>query len=379
MRGLRFSTGVRASEAAVFAVPIVVIALLPAVLTSGSARGLAITALLYALLAVSWNLTLGFAGVFNFGHIAFFGVGAYTAGIVGTRTSLSPWLCLLLGAVAGGFVSLVIFLPAARLRGVYAALVTFIATQVAYSLVVSAHSVTGGATGTVGIPPLRIGSYAFYNNGNLGFYYTGGILLLLVLGGSYWLKRSLLGRSVIALKGNENYAISRGVRAARQRLIIFVLSGLVAGIGGALYAQFLGVATPEVFAVDLTMVGLCAMLLGGIGRNYGPALGAAVIAVLNNQLQYSGVWRPIITSLVIIGVLAFFPRGIAGLLGDVRDRLGGVLANRRQISQGPSPASGPVFQETDGQPRGGILELDKDPDPSGPAPSTVRTVRRKDE
>src|SRR5438034_6224164 len=150
----RMSSGTRLTL--LIAGPAVVFLLMPMVL-NGYLRHLAILGMLFAVAASNWDLTLGYAGVFNFAHIAFFGLGAYTSGILAVKLGISPWLGILAGIVVAVIVSAIVSVPAIRLRGIYVALLTFAFSQLVLLIILSQHEIPGGLQGLVGGPNLSIG------------------------------------------------------------------------------------------------------------------------------------------------------------------------------------------------------------------------------
>lgn len=288
------------------------LAALPLVNADSYLRHVVIVALLYASLVSSWNLTLGVAGLFNFGHMAFFAIGAYAAAITTQTFGLSPWIGFPIAIASSLVASIVVCLPVLRLKGIYVVLVTFAFGQLCYQVVLNQRDITGGTFGIVSIPPLELFGYSFAENLNLGYYYAA--LLLLVLSTAY-VKRlisSEFGRSVIALRDNETYAVSRGVAAAQNRLLIFAASGLFPGAVGALYAFYVRSASPDLFGFSLITLGLSMLLVGGIGTLWGPLIGAAVLTVVSELMADLGPARYLVIAVMIVSVLRFFPGGLAG-------------------------------------------------------------------
>lgn len=299
--------------------PMLVVAavVLPYVVVSGSGRLLAATALIYALLAASWNLTLGIGGIFNFAHIGFFGVGGYTMAVATVTWHWNPWLALLLATVAGGLAGALAYLPVIRMRGIYIALITFVFVQLCYYLVLAIPGITGGSSGLTGVPSLTLGAFSFAKYSGLGYLWLlgGAVILLLILLRATL--RSDFGKSLIALRDNEHLAVSRGINRVRQQLLAFVLSGAIAGVTGALYVLYFRVADVTLFSFGFVTLGLSMIFLGGTGRIWGPVVGALIVTVIDRQLTDLGPMRAILIGIGTLLVLIFLPRGISGLLEDV--------------------------------------------------------------
>lgn len=310
--------------------------LVPFVVTSGPGRLLAVTALIYSLLAASWNLTLGFGGIFNFAHVGFFGLGGYTMAVATVQWQWAPWWALLLSAVTGGVAGGLAYLPVVRMRGIYIALITFIFVQLCNYLVLAVPGLTGGSVGLTGVPGLSVGSFSLARFGGLGYVWLLAAAVAVLLIGLQVLLRSSFGRSIVALRDNEALAVSRGMNRVRQQLLSFVLSGAIAGVTGALYVSFFRVADNSLFSFGFVTLGLSMIFLGGTGHTWGPVLGGIVISVLNQELTQLGAWSAIVIGLGTVLVLIFLPQGIAGVL----DRAGSTVTGRlRRRDTEPDPTA----------------------------------------
>jgi branched-chain amino acid transport system permease protein len=300
---------------------------LPYLVVSGPMRLAAITILLYALLTTSWNLTLGFGGIFNFAHVGFFGVGGYAMAISVVRYELNPWLGLVVATLAGAVSGALAYVPVVRMRGIYIALMTFVFVQLCYYLVLALPSVTGGSNGLAGLRWLTVGDFSLGRYNGLGYLWLLGGLLAVLLIGMSLLLRSGFGLSLIALRDNENLAASRGISRIRQQLFAFMLSGGVAGLTGALYVSYFRVADGTLFSFGFITFGLSMIFLGGVGRTWGPPLGAALVTLLDRALSDAGALRLVLIGAATIAVLLFLPAGLAGLIdkgfGAVARRLRG--------------------------------------------------------
>jgi len=295
------------------------LAILPLVNDNSYVRHIAIVAILYASLVSSWNLTLGFAGVFNFGHMAFFAIGAYTAAILTQTFGLSPWIGLLAAIATSVAASILVCLPVLRLKGIYVVLVTFAFGQLCYQVVLNQRDITGGTFGIVSIPPLEIAGYSFAANLNIGYYYFALIMLVISTVYVSRLVRSDFGRTVIALRDNETYAISRGVGTARVRLMIFAASAVFPGAVGALYAFYVRSASPDLFGFSLITLGLSMLLVGGISTVWGPLIGAATLTIVSELMADLGPARYLVIAAMIVLVLRFLPGGLVSAFTVLRD------------------------------------------------------------
>ncbi|MDK3019794.1 alpha/beta fold hydrolase [Pseudodonghicola flavimaris] len=282
-------------------------------------RHVMILAFIFAIVATNWDLSLGYAGLFNFGHVALFAVGIYTYAILAKTLGVSPWLAILAGGGTAAIVALLIALPVLRLDGIYVILVTIALSQLIYLVVISWSDVTGGTSGMVTLPTLKIGDYRLSKDGRIGYYYIGLGLLALNIAFLYLLTRSRLGRAIMALRDNKYYAIARGVSEARTRALTLTASAVFTGIAGAFYGAYLRVASPDAFGMGFLTLVLSMLLVGGTGTIWGPLIGAFAISFLSEWLAGFGPWQNIIVALAIILVVVFYPGGLWAALQQLRE------------------------------------------------------------
>ncbi len=290
-------------------VPVVIVAAVaPQIITGSVGQNLAILSLLYAVVASNWDLTIGYAGIFNFAHVAFFGLGAYVAAVSTVQFGLPVWWDLVLAAVLVAAIGAVVAALALRLRGIYVALVTFALTQLCVALINSQKDLTGGPVGLVGIPDLQIGDFAFGTD-NRSYFYAAEILLIVSTVALRLMATSSFGLSLVALRDYENFAVSRGIPATRQRVLAIVASSIPTSLAGGLYAHYLIVASPDVFSFSLTTLLLSMVLVGGAATTYGPILAAFALTVGTEELASLGNLRYMIVAVLIVLVLRFLPGG----------------------------------------------------------------------
>lgn len=298
---------------AIAAAVIVLLLVLPLIFQGSYLRHLFILAFLFAIVAASWDLTLGYTGLFNFGHVAFFGLGVYTAGILTTQAGVNPWLVIPAGGIVAALAALLVAAPTLRLRGIYVVLVTFAFSQLCLQIVLSQGDITGGAGGIVRVPGLRLGDYNFARDQRLGYYYVSLILCITCIFALIAIARSQLGKTARAVRDNPEYAAARGVDQTRIRLTMLVISAVPAGIAGALYCIYFRVAAPEVFSFSTTTLILTMLLVGGTSSIAGPAAAALGIVMVSEYLEQFPDLRATKHMLLAVGiilVLRFFPGGL---------------------------------------------------------------------
>jgi branched-chain amino acid transport system permease protein len=302
-------------------VALIVLLVIPFVVEDSYTRHVFIIAFIYATVAVNWDLSLGFAGLFNFGHLAFFGTGVYTAAILSSTLELSPWVAILGGGVTAAIAALLIALPVARLKGIYVVLVTFAFGQLCMQVVLSQSQWTGGAEGMVRLPFLTIGEYSFIRDFKFAYYYVALFILTAAVVTLLLIARSPFGKSLRAVRDNPDYAAARGISVARQRVMVLVTSSIFTGIAGGFYGIYLRVASPEVFGFGVGTLVLSMVLIGGTGTIIGPAFAALALTFATEAM--AGIRgmeeaRFIIVAVAMIIVLRIAPGGAI----DVISRLG---------------------------------------------------------
>lgn len=301
-------------EALAFAVGLAVLALLPFVFTDSYSRHVLIMVFIYAVVASNWDLSLGYGGVFNFGHLALFGIGVYAYSLLTKLMELDPWLALVASGLISVLAAVAVTIPILRLKGIYIILVTFGFAQLVMQIILSQSDYTGGTQGIVRIPTVYWFDHNMVRDAKFAYFYIAlGILALSTIFLRAFV-RSRTGTSIVALRDNEEYAVSRGISLARQRLITLAASAFFTGVAGAFYAAYQRNASVEVFGMSLATIILSMVLLGGTSTIYGAIIASFVLTLFSESMADLGAWRPIITALLIIVVMLVYPGGLMGML-----------------------------------------------------------------
>jgi branched-chain amino acid transport system permease protein len=322
-------------ELAIAAIGLAFLALLPLVVTEPYWRHVLIMVFIYAAAASSWDLTLGYGGIFNFGHLAFFGIGLYGYAVM-TALGVWPWYAFILAGLAAGLAAAVVTIPILRLKGIYIVLVTFGFSQLVMQIILSQSALTGGTQGMVRIPVLPIGGHNFIRDGKLGHYFVALALLSVTTVALRTFVRSRAGTSLVALRDSEEYAVSRGISVAKQRMIALSFSALIAGFAGAFYGSYFRTASVEVFGMSFTSLILSSILLGGAGSIYGPILATFLLTVTSESLANAGAFRPMAIALIIIVVMLAYPGGLAGAFRSLSRK----ISARRPVAAPPTLVPG---------------------------------------
>lgn len=261
---------------------------------------------MYIALASSWNLISGFTGYVSFGHVSFYGVGAYTTAILLSRYDPPIPLALLLSGAAAVLLALLIGFPCLRLKGPYFAIVTLGLNELVRVIALTWESLTKGGTGISLAPPKSV-SYP---------YYAMGIVAILTILTSYYVAHSKFGLRLLAIREDEVAAETMGINTTREKLWAFMLSALFPGIVGGVYAWYVSFIEPvSSFSVLITIQMIIMAMFGGRATVAGPVLGATILFLMGELVwaQFPFLHLAIFGSLILIVVL-FMPRGIMGLL-----------------------------------------------------------------
>lgn len=262
------------------------------------------------LVAIGLNLLTGYAGQVSLGHGALVAVGSYTTALLMIDAHWSFWLAALAGMAVSTLAGLVMALPALRLSTWYFALVTLTFAQVVTDLLVEWRSLTRGFSGLVGIPPPTMGAYML---GPVEVYLTVAACVVLAFVGVRNLSRSRYGRGMVAARDNPLAATASGVSLLRIKLFAFAVSAALAGLAGAFYAVQKTVITPEDFTADFSIFFLLIIVVGGLGRLWGPVVGTLVFFLLPEMLGPLQSWRLLIYGVVLLVLMVFAPHGIMGM------------------------------------------------------------------
>ena len=279
------------------------------------------TMLVYCLVAVGFNVIIGYLGQLAFVSAGFFGVGAYATGLSMAHLGLPFPAAVVVGALAGGLVGGLVGLPALRVRGHYLAIITLAVGEILRWVYVHADTVTFGAGGFT-LPDVRLFGQLL---GDKGKYYFFLAVAVVANTATSLLLRSRFGRAFVAVRNNELAAASLGIQVKRVKVIAFAWSGLVIGLAGALFAALNGRVSPESFGLAQVLLHFAIVMIGGIGSLFGSILGAVLLTGAPELLRNFPGLEEVVFSLMLILVLFFMPKGLGGLVAKyiplTRERL----------------------------------------------------------
>ena len=262
--------------------------------------------LMYAAMAESWNIMGGFTGYISFGHAAFFGLGAYTGGILSTKIGVPFPICIFVAGVVAVIFSLLMGIVILKLKGHYFAMVSFGIAEAVKGIVNNLSSITGGGRGLC---------LELINNPYL-YYYLCFSLMVAAIITTYFVKKSRLGYGLVAIRENEEGAAAMGINTTKYKMIAFAISAIFFGMAGSIYAQWMTyISTPDVFSIKISVTVILITLLGGSGTVIGPIVGTWFYQGLS-ELFWNNflIFHNSLLGLMMILVIMFIPKGFMELV-----------------------------------------------------------------
>ncbi len=301
---------------------VAVLAAVPFTEASNAVLNFLVVALLIALAGQGWNVLGGYGGQYSFGHAAFFGTGAYVTAVLQVRYGVNAWLAFALGIAAGALVGAVIGALTFRsgLRGSYFALVTLAFAEV-LRIVASVAPITGAGVGTLIKLDLRHEALQFQSRAVFYWAILGLVALSLVI--AWAIEHSRFGAWLTAVRENEDAARALGVDATRVKLGAMTLSAAITAAAGCFYAQyFLFIDAGIAYGPWISVEALLTAIIGGAGTIFGPLFGALLVRLLGEAARLVTGDAPgldlVIYGAALVLVVAFAPRGLMGIVADIR-------------------------------------------------------------
>jgi branched-chain amino acid transport system permease protein len=274
---------------------------------------------IYLIFTVGLTLLMGYANQISFGHGAFFGVGAYVSSLLAIRLHVPVPLAIVAATLAAAAAGYVVGRPIMRLRGLSLAMATFAVGQIGFILFTSLP-ITNGPLGLPGIPALTIGPLDLEDP--KAFYWL--VLLLAVAAFAFTrnIARSHVGRVLRAIGTSEVAASVTGINVAAYKVRIFTFSVALAGLAGAVYAHYISYISSDSFTLDLSILAVIMVAVGGIRSLWGAVAGAAFITVVPEYLRDYSQYSTLLYGFLLTMVFMYFPSGLVGLAASTADRLG---------------------------------------------------------
>ena len=286
---------------------------------------------IWATVVTQWNLVFGVAGVFSLAQMAIFAFGGYATAMLGLYGGWNLWAALPFGGFAAVLFSLVIGLACLRLRGPYVALLTLAIAQVMYLLIitdtacfnmegVTCRNFTGGTRGFANYGDVGFREMLGYKLMAIGDYFLALAVLVLATAFSIFLSHGPLGAAFQALRDNPEYAVSRGIGRFKFQMLVFAGSAFFTGLAGGVYAGYYKVMGANTLYLSPLLFLLAMMVVGGLGRTWGPLLGGAALMLADEALKDYPEYRYMGLGFALIIFVMVWPRGIVGALESISER-----------------------------------------------------------
>lgn len=264
-------------------------------------------ALVYMGLALGLNMVVGYAGLLDLGYAAFFAVGAYGSGILSTEFHMpvlaAAPVVIVMAVVAG----LIIGGPTLRLRSDYLAIVTLGFGEM-IQIIANNLSITGGATGIYGIPPISIFGYQLLQP--VDYYYVLLVIVVAYVAISWRVRRSKIGRAWLAIREDEDAALAMGINTVRYKLYAYIGGAVFASLIGVVYGTAMTAISPPSFGYAQSVLTLVAVLIGGMGSIPGMLVGGFLVEAVPEAMRSFSTFRLLLFGIVMVLVMIFRPQGV---------------------------------------------------------------------
>lgn len=268
---------------------------------------------IFSLITIGLSLLFGYAGQISLGQAAFFGIGAYTSGIMTAKFNLDPWLAFFVAILITMSVAYLVGIPSLKLIGPYLAMATLAIGIIFYIVFQEWDVMTGGGTGLPNIPGISLFGYPI--DTDLKYYALVWSIVILVLIFSINLVHSRFGRALRSIQGSEVAANAMGVNTSKYKIQIFTITAAYASIAGSLYAHYVKYISPGTFSFLFSVKLIIMVVLGGIGNIWGAVLGAFMITYLSNEwLNFLAEYEFLAYGAILLLMTIYLPEGLFGLM-----------------------------------------------------------------
>lgn len=273
---------------------------------------------IYALVSLGLNLLMGYTGQIAAGHAGFLALGAYFTAIIGENLQWLPCpVILLLAGVFTGIIGFLLGIPILRLKGFYIAMATLAFGVVVSEVILQWSSLTNGDNG-LNVPVAKIAGFAFDSDYKLYYLIIPVTIVLTVLAKN--LVNGYVGRAFIALRESEIAAQTIGIDLARFKTIAFAISAFYTGVAGGLFAYLITFLSPDAFTIELSVDFIAMIVIGGMGSILGSIIGAVILTGMQQVLAGLLDLQILIFGISLIVFMIFMPRGISGMIYDLKER-----------------------------------------------------------
>lgn len=304
----------------------ILILALPFFMDSYYGMRLLTTAGIYFIIVIGLNTLLGYTGLVSIGQAGIFGVGAYISGLLMKNTGFSFWPTLLIALAAGILLGLFIGAITLRLEAAYLAIVTLGLSLMIQTILQNWRSLTNGFEGLLKIPKPAIFGAVIKDSTWILFF----VLLFDVV--IFWLLRSFLcskyGRNLKAVRDDSIAANMMGINVVRTRLLAFTISSALAALAGCLYAGLYGALFPDYFNMDLSVLFLCIVVVGGMGTELGPIVGTLIVLYGKEFLGTLGEGQMLVYGIILVAVCVLKPGGLSSIFSTAAKKLHGMIRRK---------------------------------------------------
>jgi branched-chain amino acid transport system permease protein len=268
---------------------------------------------IFSLVCIGLSMLMGYAGQVSLAQAAFFGIGAYSSGILTTHFALNPWAVMPVGILLAAAVAWLLGIPALRLKGHYLAMATLGFGVIVHIIMNEEVKWTGGPSGMADIPGLSIAGKKL--SSEIAYYYVVWVAVFLALLFCFHVLHSRVGRALRAVHEEETAAEAMGVPTSRLKVQVFVLSAVLAALAGSLYTHYVNCLTPGSFNLMWSIRFLLMVMVGGTQSLWGALLGTILMTFVGNEwLQVFADFDVLVYGGILLVVTLFLPRGLVSLI-----------------------------------------------------------------
>jgi branched-chain amino acid transport system permease protein len=268
---------------------------------------------IFSLISIGLSMLMGYAGQISMAQAAFFGIGAYTSGILTVHFGLNPWLVMPAGMLLAAVVAWLLGIPALRLKGHYLAMATLGFGVIVHIILSEEVAWTGGPSGMADIPGLSIEGIKLTSE--IAYYYLVWAVVFLALLFCFLVLHSRVGRALRAIHQEETAAEAMGVPTARLKVQIFVLSAVLAALAGSLYTHYVTFLNPGSFSLMWSIRFMLMVMVGGMQSLWGALLGSILMTFVGNEwLQVFADFEILAYGGILLAVALFLPKGLVSLI-----------------------------------------------------------------
>lgn len=317
--------GISSKQMVIGGAVLALLIIFPLVVDSSFGQHVMILTFMFAMCGVAWNVMGGYAGMFSFGQVAYFGIGAYASSFLLMTFNTSPWIGLVAGGVISALLAACIGYPCSNLRGHYFAIATIASAEI-IRIVFNNWKLMGAAEGLT-IPMFKesLANFMFHSS-KLPYYYIILGFLLISITVCFWVSRSKMGYYFRAIKESHEIAKVLGIDVVRYRLYAIMISAFLTSMAGTFYAQYILYIDPEsVMIMPISVQIVLVAMLGGANTVLGPVMGAAILIPLSEYsrawLGYKGTGVDMIVYGTLITIIAMYrPEGVWGSITSMMRR-----------------------------------------------------------